>query len=204
MNYKVNEIFSSLQGEGFFTGIPAVFVRLSGCNLKCPWCDTKHEEGKELTVEQIVSEINEANEFNANLIVVTGGEPTNQQLEELLFGIKTSLVGKLITIETNGTQPEQLVYLKANGLLDFITVSPKFNMLNDEVKASLAVADEIKVVLDDKATPDIYIPYIQGLIKHNRAYIQPCSENFAPAVKYVVENRCWRLGLQTHKITKIQ
>lgn len=54
---KINEIFYSLQGEGFHTGTPAVFIRLSGCNLKCPFCDTQHEEGVLMTDEEIMAEV---------------------------------------------------------------------------------------------------------------------------------------------------
>ena len=54
---KINEIFYSIQGEGYFTGTPAVFVRFSGCNLRCPFCDTEHKEGKMLSDDEIIAEI---------------------------------------------------------------------------------------------------------------------------------------------------
>ena len=93
---KINEIFYSLQGEGFHTGTPAVFVRFSGCDLKCPFCDTRHEEGTQM--------------------ILTGGEPSlwiDGTLVDLLHR-----AGKYICIETNGTRP------LPEGI-DWVTCSPK-------------------------------------------------------------------------------
>lgn len=70
---KINEIFYSLQGEGFHTGTPAVFVRFSGCNLRCSFCDTRHEEGVMMTDEEIVEKVSS---FPARIVILTGGEPS--------------------------------------------------------------------------------------------------------------------------------
>lgn len=70
---KINEIFYSLQGEGFHTGTPAVFVRFSGCNLKCSFCDTRHEEGILMSDEDILQAISA---FPSNVVILTGGEPS--------------------------------------------------------------------------------------------------------------------------------
>ena len=77
---RVNEIFYSLQGEGAYTGTPSIFIRLAGCNLRCPFCDTKHESYKVLTKEEIMAQI--AN-FTAKHIVFTGGEPSLQLTAEI-------------------------------------------------------------------------------------------------------------------------
>ena len=69
---RINEIFYSLQGEGNFTGIPAVFIRFSGCNMRCSFCDTKHESFKEMTEEEIISTVNK---YPSSHVVITGGEP---------------------------------------------------------------------------------------------------------------------------------
>ena len=70
---KINEIFYSLQGEGYHTGTPAVFVRFSGCNLKCSFCDTQHEEGTLMTDDEIIAEVSK---YPAATVILTGGEPS--------------------------------------------------------------------------------------------------------------------------------
>ena len=70
---KINEIFYSLQGEGYHTGTPAVFIRFSGCNLKCPFCDTQHEDGILMSDEDIVTEVSR---YPAATVILTGGEPS--------------------------------------------------------------------------------------------------------------------------------
>ena len=110
---KINEIFYSLQGEGFHTGTPAVFVRFSGCNLKCSFCDTRHEEGILMSDEEILRAISA---FPSNVVILTGGEPSlwiDQAFIDLLHR-----AGKYICIETNGTKP------LPKGI-DWVTCSPK-------------------------------------------------------------------------------
>ena len=75
---KINEIFYSLQGEGFHTGTPAVFVRFSGCNLKCPFCDTHHEDGVMMTDEEILAEVAQ---YPATVVILTGGEPLPENID---------------------------------------------------------------------------------------------------------------------------
>lgn len=81
MSYRINEIFYSLQGEGYFTGTPAVFLRFSGCNLKCGFCDTRHEEFTLMSPADIIGNVSK---FPSRHIVVTGGEPS-LQLDSLLI-----------------------------------------------------------------------------------------------------------------------
>ena len=128
---KVNEIFYSIQGEGFHAGEAAVFIRFAGCNLSCPFCDTNHHPFKEMTEDEICAEVEK---YPSRLVVITGGEPTLQ--------LTASLVGKLhrlhrdVAIETNGTREIP------NGV-DWVTVSPKDDFVangNPVVKR----ADEVK------------------------------------------------------------
>ena len=100
--WKINEIFHSLQGEGFHTGTASVFIRLSGCNLHCAFCDTRHEQGTLMSLPEIVEQV--MRYPNAPLIVLTGGEPSLWIDEDFVNGLK-AMTGKRIAIETNGTVP---------------------------------------------------------------------------------------------------
>jgi 7-carboxy-7-deazaguanine synthase len=118
---KIAEIFYSVQGEGKLAGMPSVFVRASGCNLRCVWCDTPYASwnptGEDLTVEDIVARVLR---FNAGHVVITGGEPMIQpQLPALIEMLRNR--GEHVTIETAGT-----VWL--DGIqIDLASVSPKLS-----------------------------------------------------------------------------
>ncbi len=130
MNYPINEIFLSYQGEGFNIGRKCMFIRLSGCNLQCPYCDTEHQKHKILTIEEIIDEISRENCEN---IVITGGEPTIYRLRPLLHELKE--LGKWIALETNGTNDIEDI----SDILDYIAVSPKGNV-------RISHADEVRVL----------------------------------------------------------
>ena len=115
---KIAEIFYSIQGEGTLAGVPSVFVRTSGCNLRCSWCDTPYTswnpEGDDKTIAEILSEIRK---FNAHHVVVTGGEPMiAPAVVELTQGLRDA--GCHITIETAGTVYKSLP-------CDLMSISPK-------------------------------------------------------------------------------
>ncbi len=178
---KINEIFYSLQGEGFHTGTPAVFVRFSGCNLKCPFCDTHHEDGVPMSDEEILREVNK---YPARMVILTGGEPSlwiDSALIDMLHG-----AGKYICIETNGTRslPEGI---------DWITCSPKAGS-----KLRLTHMDEVKVVyLGQDITPYEQLPAAHY-------FLQPCScRNTQETIAQVLQHPRWRLSLQTHKLINI-
>ena len=95
----VNEIFESIQGEGRYAGMPALFIRLSGCNRNCEWCDTKyHNEGKEMAIHEVVNEIKKS---HRDLVVWTGGEPCLQKHHVWL--VLDNATDVKHHIETNGT-----------------------------------------------------------------------------------------------------
>ena len=98
---KINEIFHSIQGEGATMGIPTVFVRFTGCNLDCIWCDTEYAktEGKKYSIGQIVAEVNK---FKCNQVCITGGEPMCQSETPRLIN-ELLATGYLVTLETNGS-----------------------------------------------------------------------------------------------------
>src|SRR3974390_456472 len=116
---RIAEIFHSIQGEGTLVGVPSVFVRTSGCNLRCSWCDTPYTswqpEGEERSVSSIVDEVSS---YGASHVVITGGEPMiAPQIEELTEELATRLAMH-ITIETAGT-------VDAPVRCDLMSISPK-------------------------------------------------------------------------------
>ena len=99
---EIQEIFSTLQGEGPFAGVPAIFIRLAGCNLQCPFCDTDYtSKAVFLDLDEITTRINSVRGMDTRLVVVTGGEPFRQNLSELLPMLHNQF--ELVQIETNGT-----------------------------------------------------------------------------------------------------
>lgn len=117
---KVNEIFRSIQGEGEYTGHPMIFVRLSGCNLHCSYCDTKyHKVQIEMTIPEVTEIIKKYSPINT--ICWTGGEPTMQK--DIIYDVMRSLGPSYFHhLETNGIIGEPLELLEK---FDWITVSPK-------------------------------------------------------------------------------
>lgn len=185
--YKINEIFYSIQGEGKQAGMPAIFVRFSGCNLKCPWCDTRHQSFKTMTAEEIFKELFKYKSAN---VVLTGGEPALQIDSELLCVLSNH---HTLYLETNGT-----VNLGKRSLyLDWITVSPK------SLKFNVKSGDEMKLVVTNKNKKDID-KYLE-ISNFRHYYLQPCSlENTEEVVNLIKEKPEWRLSLQTQKLINIQ
>ena len=120
----INEIFYSLQGEGFLAGVPSVFVRLAGCPLRCQWCDTKYawdqKTGKNYSVDKIIQTVQQ---WPCKFIVITGGEPIiNSDLPKLVQQLKAA--DKHITIETAG-----IAYIP-DMPCDLMSISPKLSNSN--------------------------------------------------------------------------
>ena len=193
---RVNEIFYSIQGEGAHSGEAAIFIRLSGCNLKCSFCDTEHQPYQDLTEDEICAEIAK---YPACLVVITGGEPT-LQLTETLIG-KIHELSKTVAIETNGTRPVP------RGV-DWVTVSPKSLFVGEIGKPVIKTAQEVKIVLDDLHTYDD--PTFGITAAHY--FVQPCDTSdearnrdiINRCVNFVKENPLWRLSLQTQKILRVR
>ena len=190
--YKVNEIFHSLQGEGYNTGTASVFIRLSGCNLHCSFCDTRHEEGTLMSLPEIVEQV--MRYPTAPLIVLTGGEPSLWIDEDFVAGLK-KMTGKRIAIETNGTRP----VLPG---IDWVTLSPKSGFPGgDTVPCVLTRCDELKVVYlgQDLSQYDA--------IEARHRFLQPCysdnpaerEQHLRACIDAVMNNPGWRLSLQTHR-----
>lgn len=180
--YKVNEIFYSLQGEGYYTGTPAVFLRLCGCNRHCPFCDTDFATGTDMDADAIVAAISA---YPTRHLVITGGEPTLQIDSDLLRAIKAQHF--YVQIETNGTNPVPVE-------VDWVTCSPK------EAPWLVDRIDELKVVFQGQDVEEL-----AHLLPARHHFLQPLSgSNIPETVEYIMQHPRWRLSLQTHKLINIR
>lgn len=197
---KINEIFYSIQGEGCHAGVPSVFIRFSGCNLKCGFCDTIHNEGGMMTDVEIFEIVNQ---FKAAQTVLTGGEPSLFIDEDFIKGLKKS-TGRRVAIETNGTR-------KLPDGIDWVTVSPKSGMSESgDTELKVDHADELKVVFTGQPLD----PYfgLRCVGESTVMLLQPCfvedekqyKKNIADTVSAVLADPRWRLSLQTHRFIGVK
>lgn len=135
---EIQSIFATLQGEGLFSGAPAVFIRLAGCNLQCPGCDTDYVSKRNFrTVSQIVDKVREvavAANLKQGFVVITGGEPFRQELALLVEELR--LLNYVVQIETNGTLPPSDKFLEVATEYSevWIMCSPKTGKLNRKLE----------------------------------------------------------------------
>lgn len=191
--FAITEQFFSIQGEGRWTGTPAWFIRLQGCSIGCPWCDSKStwkEEEKTTGLADIVRGI----PYSARHVVITGGEPYEQDIKRLLWAIYRT--GRRVQIETSGCYD---VYGP-----EWITVSPKF--FKPLSIQALQSANEIKQVIASSADLDYFFEKVMPHIKKfNPIYLQPVS-NGKRALQLCID-ACkkygFNLSLQTHKFIGI-
>ena len=189
---RINDIFYSLQGEGYYTGRAAVFVRFSGCNQSCPFCDTDFSAYRDMTGEEIVQHIAQ---WPSRFIVLTGGEPSLQADEAFIDLLHQH--GYYVAMETNGTHA-----LPQN--LDWITVSPKGATV---VKR----CNEVKLLFSPNGS--LWFPDPAAIdIEADHYFLQPCDTGHAEetqqavdaCVEYIKQHPRWRLSLQTHKLAKFK
>ena len=190
-SYRVNEIFYSIQGEGEFAGTPAVFVRFSGCNLACPWCDTDHTHAEEMTRDELENAVGELlKDHDGAIIVLTGGEPALQLRDDepLFRGLACR-----ICIETNGTMP-------VPGWVDWVTVSPK-----NELRPIVPPPNELKFVFEPE-----HIPYYLSMQDADcEKRIQPLARrdgttNLREALEFVLAHPRFKLSVQLHKLIGVR
>ena len=200
---KVCEIFTSIQGESSYAGLPCTFIRLSGCNLRCSYCDTEYayNAGMELTEDEI---INELSLVGVNLVEITGGEPLLQEgahhlIERLLND------GHRVLVETNGSQSIKDIDSRAVIILDIKT--PGSGMVSEMDFSNLDYlkpADEVKFVITGRGDYE----WARDLMEE-RSLHEKCVVLFSPVcealpaknlVKWIIEDRLdVRLNLQLHK-----
>jgi organic radical activating enzyme len=195
MNLEVNEIFYSLQGEGGRQGEASIFIRLSGCNLTCRFCDTDFSASKTMNLGQIMTRIAP---YPCRWIVWTGGEPALQLTDEILQYFKDR--GYSQAIESNGTLP-------LSPLLDYTVVSPK-GMNIAYTKKNNPRVDEIRLPVR-KGT---VIPKFEDLPEAKQYFLSPIftagegttHANIRYCTRYVQKHPEWKLSVQLHKLIGIR
>lgn len=197
VRYPVAEEFCTLQGEGFHTGMAAVFIRLGGCDNGCPWCDTAAAQTTRdcrwLTAGEIAAA---AAETGVSRAVVTGGEPSMWNLEALTEALHDA--GMRVFLETSGTHP-------LSGELDWICLSPK--SFAPPLEGAFAEADELKVVIAEEKEFGYAEECAAKVSGECRLSLQPEWNTRASAipmiVEYIKKHPRWRLSLQMHKLINI-
>lgn len=191
------EMFYSIQGEGFYAGRPAVFIRLGGCDVGCVWCDVKESwdaaKHPDTPIEEIVNFVKES---KTKFVVITGGEPAMYDLNSLTNSLHT--LGVEIAIETSGVYP-------LSGALDWICFSPKkFKPPTEEI---YAVANELKVIVFHKSDLEWAESHARKLNSKCKLYLQPewskKEEMTALIIEYIKRNTHWNISIQTHKYVDV-
>ncbi len=191
------EEFYTIQGEGFYSGHAAYFIRLGGCDVGCHWCDVKESWDAELhpltTVEDMVAK---ASENEGKLVIITGGEPLMYNLDYLTSELKKE--GMQTNIETSGAY-------EMSGDFDWICLSPKKNKL--PTQSVYDAAHELKVVIYNKH--DFIFAEEQAARVNDNALLLLQTEwskrdEMTPLiVEYVKKNPKWKISMQTHKYLDI-
>jgi 7-carboxy-7-deazaguanine synthase len=148
---QVTEIYKSLQGESSYAGLPCIFVRLTGCNLRCTWCDSEYTftGGRKMTVEEVEREVRRLEPVR--LVEITGGEPMLQEEEVLELMRRLLAVGYALLLETSGERPLAGVPKEVVKIVDVkCPHSGEAETFRRENLATLTSRDEVKFVLSDR------------------------------------------------------
>lgn len=193
----VVETFHSVQGEGAWTGTNAFFIRLAGCDVGCPWCDTKHSWSVRRHPQRHTTDlIADAKAANPAIVVITGGEPLMHDLSPLSNGLRAA--GLRSHLETSGSHP-------FSGNFDWVTFSPKrFKPPHESIYLQVS---ELKVVIANQS--DLFWAEDQATKIPTDAVrlLQPeCGtpESYSLIFDYILSHPEWRISLQTHKFTNIR
>ena len=205
MTLLINEIFYSIQGESLYNGLPCVFVRLTGCNLRCSYCDTRYayEEGREMELAEILQKVAA---YRCPLIEITGGEPLLQDDTPLLIS-KLLEKGYEVMMETNGTFDISIIDKRCIKIVDIKCPASGESDKNDlENLKRLNQKDQVKFVIGSREDYE-YAKNITKLIPpelpEKNILFSPVFGKIACAefAKWILEdNLNIRLHLQLHKI----
>ncbi|WP_422361879.1 7-carboxy-7-deazaguanine synthase QueE [Reichenbachiella sp.] len=191
------EIFYSIQGEGFHSGKPAIFVRLGGCDVGCVWCDVKESWNEEdhpfLTIDEILDELSK---YPCKTLIITGGEPLMYDLVQLTSLLKSE--GYQLHIETSGAYP-------MTGTWDWVCFSPKkFKVPHESVYSQ---AHELKAIVFNKSDFKFAEEHAAGVEEKCMLYLQPewgkAEQMTEKIIEYAKEHPQWNISLQTHKYLNI-
>ena len=193
----VMEAFYTVQGEGFYSGHAAYFIRLAGCDVGCHWCDVKEswdaEQHPLTALDDIVAG---ALAYSGRLVVITGGEPLIYNLAPLTTKLKAA--GFKINIETSGAYP-------LSGSIDWVCLSPK--KFKQPVTSVLTQAQELKVIVFNKSDFKWAEDYATKVGPSTRLFLQPewsrHPEMLPLIIEYVKTHPKWQISLQTHKYMNI-
>ncbi len=196
--YYVMETFYSIQGEGFWSGTPAYFIRLAGCSVQCVWCDVKESWNKEnyprISAERLLQKTRKT---PTKHVIITGGEPAEQDLSYLIELLQKNAYK--VHLETSGAFP-------VRGNPDWITLSPK--KFKPTLAENFRRADELKIIVYTKH--DLrWAKQLQAKVSQNcLLYLQPewsKKEKMQPLItEFIKENPEWKISLQIHKYLGIE
>ncbi len=193
----VMEYFYTIQGEGFYSGRAAFFIRLAGCDVGCVWCDVKESwdvnEHPLVTLDFLEKEVVTS---STNFVVITGGEPAMYDLTALINRLKKHEIE--VAIETSGTY-------KLIGAIDWYCFSPK--KFKEPIEEAYQKANELKIIINHPSDFEWAEMHASKVDSNCKLYIQPewsKQERFLPTIiDFVKKNPKWRISLQTHKFMNI-
>lgn len=190
------EEFYTIQGEGFYTGKAAYFIRIGGCDVGCHWCDVKESWNANLhPVTETIGIIENAKKF-ANTVVITGGEPLMWNLNFLTTELQRNNIKT--HIETSGAYP-------LSGKWNWICLSPKKTKL--PLQEIYSVANELKIIINNMHDFKFAEEQANNVSSSCELFLQPewsKREKITPKIiNYVMQNPKWKISLQTHKFLNI-
>ncbi len=202
---KVCELFASIQGESTYAGTPCTFIRLSGCNLRCSYCDTtySYEEGIEMSLDSLMDKVSGE---GLRLVEITGGEPLLQHDEVVDLTKRLLDAGYKVLIETNGTRSISSLDHRAVLIMDIKTPASGMSVNNDLSNlAYIKPEDEIKFVICDRNDYEWSKKLVleQGLSKRCAILFSPAAGSIDPRdlAGWILQDRLEvRLNMQLHKI----